>query len=150
MAHFPRPSAGMRTTLALILSLGYAAAVTMLLVFRAGACPVPLPGPLALLWIGFAALELPATFAGPGNRSRRFKRAAFVLLAASFAIALIWGPTPDCAAGRSATRAAVIVAGLGVVSSAVLLVLGRRPGEPAHLTRLGPGERKSDTVRRGN
>jgi hypothetical protein len=139
----------MRATLALILALGYAGAIYALLVFLSGPCPTGGIAPLALLWVAFAALELPATLAGPGNRARLFKRAAFALLVAGAALALTLGPSPDCRGG-SPISTALLVLLLGAVVSGALLVLTRRKGrQEADLTGLGPGERKSDRIRRG-
>jgi len=150
MAHFPRPSPAMRTALALILGLGYAGALYALFVFLSGPCPTGGLAPLALLWVAFAVLELPATFAGPGKRARVFKRGAFALLVAGTALALTLGPSPDCGRGLSALDTALVVLLLGAVISGALLLRTRwTVRQEADLTGLGPGERKSDRVRRG-
>ena len=140
----------MRAALALILALGYAAVLYALLVFLSGDCPTGGIAPLAFLWVAFAVLELPATFAGPGNRARLFKRAAFALLVAGIALALTLGPSPDCGRGGSPLDTALLVLLLGAVLSGALHLRTRRTmRQEANLTGLGPGERKSDRVRRG-
>ena len=140
----------MRVTLALILALGYAAALSALLVFLSGPCPTGGIAPPLLLWIAFAAFELPATFAGPGNRARLFKRAAFALLLAGAALALALGPSPDCGDGATPRDTALLVLLPGGAVSAGLLFWTRKAaGRDANLTGLGPGERKSDRVRGG-
>jgi hypothetical protein len=149
MAHFPVPSVAMRMALGLILALGYAAALFALLVFLSGDCPIGGVGPLLLLWVAFSLPEVPATLAGPGNHSRLFKRAAFGLLVAGAAVALFLGPSPDCGTGGTPTGTASIVLIASVAAVAVIALATRRLPRQAHLTRLGPGERRSDRISRG-
>lgn len=149
MAHFPVPGPAMRIALALILAAGYAAALLVLMVFRSGPCPPPGAGAALLLWAGFAVLELPATFAGPGNRARAFKRAAFALLVGGIVLALVFGPTPDCAGGSARAIGAMVFV-LGLAGAGGLALWSRRRlRQDADLGRLGPGERKSDRISRG-
>ncbi len=168
MAHFPRPGVPMRVTLALILALGYAAALFALLVFLSDQCAIGYDGagynlwpaarlnwidlaPLGVLWVAFAVIELPAVFYGPGMRARLFKRASFALLVAGAALALFLGPTPNCETGGTPLGTALIVLILGGLGSAALWIYVRRQiPRDANLTRLTGGERKSDRVSRGN
>jgi len=157
----------MRVTLALILALGYAAALFALLVFLSDQCAIGYEGtgynlwpaarlnvsdlaPLAVLWVAFAVIELPAVLYGPGMRSRLFKRASFALLLTGAALALLLGPTPDCETGGTPLGTAWIVLVLGILASAGLWIYASRfIPQDANLTRLTGGERKSDRVSRG-
>lgn len=158
----------MRIALALILALGYAAALFALLVFLSDQCAIGYEGegynlwpvgrmnwsdlaPLGILWAAFSILELPATFFGPGMRARLFKRATFALLMTGAALAILIGPTPNCETGGTPLGTSLIVLILAIMVSGGLGIHVRRNlRSDANLTRLTAGERKSDHVSRGS
>lgn len=160
MAHFPIPSTGRRLTLAAVQSLGFSTVLFLFLLFLADNCAIGVDradfalspaarfqwadlAALAVLIPAFALFFVPAGWFGPGNKGRVFKRAGFSLLLAGFAVALLFGPTPNCETGQTPSETALLVLAIGLVGSGVIWgwIALARPGE-ARLTWDGTAEER--------